>query len=163
MLYRNTNARDIDANCRVTLHDLHVRLKPVPSTDTLHGHFTRYAVIVCSGALERAFKCIIADYVTTGASNQLCGFIDKIVRQASTNPRLDEIKKLLGAFDSNWLSAYKLGISQLSQRNKDALMSIVENRNKVAHGGFITASFYDIAEYYYLARRVIGKLEDVLV
>lgn len=163
MLYRNRNARNIDEKCREVLRDLRFKLKLVPPTDTLHRHFTHYAVVVCSGALERAFKSIIADYVTIGANIQLCEFIDKKIRQSSCNPRLDEIKKLLGAFDDNWLVAYKGCLSQLSQRNRDALASIVENRNKVAHGGTITASFYDIAKYYYLARVVVGKLEDVLV
>ena len=163
MVYKNINARSIDKQCRVALHDLHVRLKGVSPTNTLHNHFVRYAVIVCSGALEKAFKCIIADYVTNGANAQLCEYIDRNVRQSSKNPRLDEIKKLLGEFDSDWLSAYKAIVSQVSQRSKDALKSIVDNRNIVAHGGAIGASFYDIARYYYSARIVVGKLEDVLV
>lgn len=163
MRFLNINAKRNDQDCRKVIHELHVKIKTLAPTDSLNHHFTKYAAIICSGALERSFKSIIADYVTKNATPQICEFIDRKIRRASTNPRLDAISAVLKEFDDNWNSQYKNLVARFSSRKTDALRSLVENRNAVAHGLPIAVSFFDIAHYYYNARDVIGALELVLI
>ena len=76
---------------------------------------------------------------------------------------LGSIKKTLKIFDDTWASQFGQLLGASPQRNLGALRSLVENRNQVAHGHQISATFNNVLEFYCLARNVVGLLERVLI
>lgn len=162
MTFQNPEANRNDRDCISTLHEMRTLLRNVSGTDPLHKHITRYVVIVCSGAIEREFKSIIADFVSVGCSAQVNNYFDLTVRQSPTNPYTENIKKLLKKFDDNWASQFGQLINVSPRRNIDALKSLVDNRNQVAHGHPISTTFNDVVKFYCRSRNVIGILEKIL-
>lgn len=163
MTFKNFEANRSDRDCLSTLREMRNLLRRVSGTDPLHRHITRYVVVVCSGAIEREYKSIIADFVSMGCSIQLNNYIDLAIRQSPTNPYSDSIKKTLKKFDETWASQYGQLLNASSPRNLSALKSLVEDRNQVAHGHQISTTFTDVLEFYCRARNVVGLLERVLI
>lgn len=162
MIFRNSEANRNDRECISTLHEMRSLLRRVSGTDPLHRHVTRYVVVVCSGAIECEFKSIVADFVSVRCSVQVNNYLDLNIRQAPTNPYSDNIKKLLKKFDDNWAAQFGQHIQVTPKQNIDALKSLVDNRNQVAHGHQISTTFNDVVKFYCRSRNVIGILEKVL-
>lgn len=162
MLYKNQNALQSDQACLKALHELRRWHRSTESWDSINRYINEYAVILCSGAMERSFKSIVADFVSEGCSSEVCQYLDESIRKCSVNPRIEEIKKILKKFNSSWKNAFGEEVKKLPPRCSESLKSLVEDRNHVAHGGTIASSFSDIVGYYCQARRVVSKLEDIL-
>ena len=161
-MYSNLSAANADRLCRQTLHVLHKAIKKIAATDPLVGHYTQYAIIVCSGALERSFKAIISDYVAKGAISPIANYIDKTIRRASSNPSVYAIRKVLDLFDMGWGKKFEDNVKMLPEKNRHALGSIVGHRNSIAHGNQVTISLGNVFIYYYRARVIIRELESIL-
>ena len=163
MLFKNGTAGAADTACLRSLHDLRTWTRSIKTLDPVHKYIVAYAIILCSGTLERAFKNIIADQVSVGCSPQVCKCIDRVIRQCSTNPRYEEIVKVLSMFDKVWSAAFKMRVQELPEHYRQSLESLVKNRNLVAHGGAVTSGFGEVVSYYYRARRVVAQIEKAIV
>lgn len=99
-------------------------------------YMKRYAVIRASGAIEVAFKQIIADRVDEDCKTQVKNFIKKKIRDSSVNPKLGQIQNMLTDFDIRWSKKFDELIS-LGDKPKysGALTILVNARNEFAHGG----------------------------
>ena len=161
-MYKNVYARNADRMCRQTLHTLHLAVKKLSPTDPLLQHYTQYAIVVCSGALERSFKSIISDYVSVGANLAIQNYINRSIRKASSNPSVSAIKRTLDFFEMGWGAAFESNVKSMPEKNRQALGSIVGDRNSIAHGNQVTVSFGNIIIYYYRARMIIRELELIL-
>jgi len=126
-------------------------------------YLTRYAVIKASGALEQAFKSIVADFCIT-SHMQLNNFIEKKVRKNSMNPSFDNMIRMLKDFDDNWVVTFKEGVNREADHKK--IKSHVESlsvaRNTFAHGGNPTTSI-DAVEAYYRAGMKLVSVFDFVV
>lgn len=161
MLFRNETAAAADAECVHALHELRLWSQSVKTFDPVHKHIVAYAVVKCSGTLERAFKSMIADRVSRGGSPQVCQCIDQVIRRCSSNPRYTEIVKLLGLVDNEWCNKFKKLVKALPEQDRQALESLVTNRNAVAHGGAVSSGFEDVVGYYCRARRLVSLIEKI--
>ena len=164
MRFINPIAKQSDEECLRTLRELRSWVRELSSVDKRLSYITRYAVITTSGALERSFKTIIADYVTHGEPAYIDEYITRTLRRSSMNPSVEAIVKTLVQFDSGWKDSFNRAINSLPHgaRDKDALTSLVEIRNKIAHGAPVIVSFNDVVQYYVHARNVVAQLEVVL-
>ena len=154
----------MDRDCISTMREIRGRMRKKPF-DAFNVHLIRYAVIICAGAVERAYKSIIADYVTQNASAENDRYVNTVVRNSKNNPRLQNINALLKQFNEKWNDDFNREIKVRASYNMDVqnLASLVEARNDVAHGKSVTCSLEDIIRYYLSARQLVSKLEVVLV
>lgn len=162
MRFKNKNADAADASCRKVLHELRTCVSGMKSVDPMVRHITNYAIVVSSGALERAAKDIIADYISETKSQSLLNYIDKTIRQNSMNPSIWAICKMLDKFDMGWGALFEKQTKKLPEATRRALGSIVSGRNSIAHGQPQTAAFANIVSYYCRSRLVIKEIENVL-
>jgi hypothetical protein len=72
------------------------------------------------------------------------------------NPKTNRILELAGAFDPGWRTSLEAAIED---EIRDALDTIVENKNRVAHGRDSQITFAGISAYYERATRVLDLLE----
>lgn len=133
-------------------------------TSPVVNYLIKYAVIRACGTIEQSYKTIIADYYEA-FSPQLVGFISKHVRESSTNPSYQNIKKQLYDFDSAKADSYKTNVSALANNARviQSLESLRTLRNDVAHGSNITISITNVGQYFTDSVILIKELDAIVV
>ena len=77
-----------------------------------------------------------------------------------TNAKASNVQELLGSFDPDW----KRDLEEfLVDEPKDAVDSIVDLRNTIAHGGSVGLTYNRIKKYYQQAQLVIDRVEKLCV
>lgn len=163
MFYSNPSAEAIDCECVRTLVAIKRQMQRDP-LNAINAHLIRYAVVVCTGAIEQSFKTIIADHVANGATPEVMHFIDLKVRENSCNPWKDKMAEMLKQFCDQWKSNFNTTLAGMMSYNQDvqALKSLVTARNQIAHGKSVSCTFLDVVSYYLSARRIVKPIEFAL-
>ncbi len=112
--------------------------------------------ILVSGFIETSTRSILVEYTRIHSSPNVTNYIERQLRRR-TNLNTNELLNLLGAFNSEWRT--KLD-SSVTDEMKDAIDSIVTNRNRIAHGENVGISFVRIRDYYQNAIAVIELIEE---
>lgn len=160
----NQNVDNAINDCLTEFNQLSVLVGSVGAFSQMSKYLTLYSLIKACGVLEYSYKTIVADY-HNGASPQIRNYLDKMIRNSSKNPSLDNISSMLKSFDPSWNSAFKAKLN--SHPNKDrikqSLSSLNDNRNNFAHGQPCSASFANIQDYFKDAVEIIKMLDSVVV
>lgn len=77
-----------------------------------------------------------------------------------TNLKYSKIQRLLETFSPDWKNEYSIKISDIQ---KDALDSIIANRNQIAHGQSVGITFVRVLNYYKEIKKVINTLKSIIV
>lgn len=121
----------------------------------LQAHWARYLCVLCSGFLEASVRAIYCDHVNACAAPHVARFAETRLRMFQT-PKMQRILELAGAFKHEWRIELE---DATSGALKDAVDSIVDNRNSIAHGRNVGISYAQIKDYYGRARKVVELLE----
>lgn len=149
-------------NCKLEMQNIRNLIDMVGAMSPICNFLTKYAAVRCCGALEQAFKCIIADYYEQ-FSDQLVNFISTHVRESSKNPSYANICSTLNAFDEDKCSDFKSMVANMNNARmiRESLESINRVRNYVAHGIPITMSFGEIIEHFESSLQIINCLDSI--
>lgn len=160
----NDVQQDLD-RCRTELDHVRTLVGGLGVTSNIVPYLTKYAVVRACGAIEMAFKSVIADYCEHRSKKQVKRFLARRVREGSANPSFDMICRLLHDFDEDWKTAFKTQVD--AEVNKThlltSLQSLVDARNDFAHGGDPSSSLADVITYFEHARRIIEIMDRVVV
>lgn len=127
------------------------------STDTdLQSHWARYLCILVSGFLETSVRIIYREYAKKKAIPQVANFVEGKLEDFQ-NPKMEKILQLTGLFSKEWENQLR---RQTEGELKDAVDSIANNRNQIAHGGSVGISYLQIKDYYERAIKVIELIEN---
>lgn len=110
----------------------------------LRSEWTKYLSIRIVGYLEQAIKTIFVEYVGSKAHPNI-GRYAKARLQDFKNPSTAGIENILRSFNPNWaddLNAFWDG------ERKDAVDSLLNTRNHIAHGMDFGTTFSNIVKYY---------------
>ena len=108
------------------------------STDTdLQSHWARYLCILVSGFLETSVRIIYREYARKKATPQVANFVEGKLEDFQ-NPKMEKILQLTGLFSKEWANELRL---ETEGELKDAVDSIANNRNQIAHGGSVGISY----------------------
>ena len=66
--------------------------------------------------------------------------------------------QLVGSFDQDWRTRLE---EFLKDGRKEAVDSVVELRNKIAHGDNVTVTFTRVFEYFKLVTEVVDEVEQI--
>lgn len=159
----NRTAETIIADCNCELERIGHLIEGFGSTSPVSGFLTKYVLMRVSGTLERAYKTIIADHYKA-FSTELEQFIDHNVHDANMNACYDNICKMLKAFDSTKIKAFKAAVHGMpSGDNYIVSFSELNNvRNNVLHGGTLIPSFSDLKKKYEHSLKIIEVLDAVM-
>lgn len=163
-MINNSNAQIAIEDCNAELSRITGIINGVGSTSPLSGYLTRYSLIRICGTLEICYKTIIADYYENLAP-QLGTYIGYHLRDASMNPKYENICKVIKRFDDAKQQRFKSAVEALTNADslKNAFEVLNRERNKVAHGDNSILSFNDMKSQFSEAIKIIEVLDSVMV
>ena len=110
----------------------------------IQSHWARYLCVVVSGFIESSVRNLYSSYGRRRASPQIARFVDSQLKFFQ-NPKTEKILELAHSFDSTWEAELR---AAAEGEPKDAIDSIVANRNNIAHGESVGITFVRIRSYY---------------
>ncbi len=133
------------------------RVAGIGSDVELQSDFARYLCVLVSGYLESAVAELVLEHARRSGSPSLQRFVERNTRRF-TNANTERLQNLLGSFDPDWRQTLE---SFLVDELKDAVNSIVDLRNSIAHGGSVGLTYQRIADYYARVQRVVDRIADL--
>jgi len=125
--------------------------------DELISHWARYMCVLVSGFLEAAVFEIYTEFARAKSQDFVVNYVQKQLTRFQ-NPKMEKILSLAGSFNGLWRDKLK---EATDGELKDAVDSIVNNRNNIAHGRNSDITYGRIKEYFKKAVKVIDMLEDL--
>lgn len=119
------------------------------------AHWARYLCILCSGFLEVAVREIYKQYALNGSNAYVANYVQGRLK-GFQNPNMEKILQVTRSFNPQWEDNLK---ALVDGELKDAVDSIVSNRNRIAHGDDVGITYATIKTYYDKAVKVVEALE----
>ncbi len=132
----------------------HMQLDP-----EVMSHWARYLCILTSGFIETSVRLILQNYVTEHAGKSVADFIQSRIEQL-TNLNDEKISQLLGAFDPRWRDLFQ---GKRSEKQKDAIDSVLANRHQIAHGRSVSLTLARMKQYYAEISNAIKIIDEECV
>ena len=117
----------------------------------------RYICVLSSGYLEVSLQDCIRSYVTKRADGSVARFATSFIKR-TRNPNQDQILQMVGRFGPSFKSRLEKTIDDVQ---KDAITSVVANRNLIVHGRLSSISFAQSRAYYQILGVFIRNLRFV--
>lgn len=137
------------------LDRLFAEVKKFNADDELASHLSKYLCILVSGYIESSVREIMYDYAKNKSHQNVANFVLSKLKRLG-NPKIDPILQLVGSFSVEWRKSVE---NEIDDELKDAVDSIVTNRNQIAHGVDIGITFGRINDYYEKTVKVIKIIE----
>jgi len=138
------------------LDHLFEKISAFPDDIELQSHWARYLCILVSGFLETSVKAIYSQYASEKAAPNVANYVTRRLERF-TNPNMEDILILTGMFNEEWRKQLE---STTEGELRDAVDSIVANRNQIAHGANVGISFVTIKNYYKSVVKVVNRIES---
>lgn len=122
----------------------------------IQSHWARYLCILVSGFIETSVSAIYSQYAKERSHVYVANYVSSRLERF-TNPKMEDILVLAGRFSEDWRDKLE---SITTDEQKDAVDSIVANRNRIAHGVNVSISYDRVRKYYQNILKVIQLLED---
>jgi len=142
---------------RQSLHQIEAVIKRAgaQSDDFLSAQVAQHVCVRLSGTLENAVRENIIRIVGPSSHPRALRYLSRRLSEFQ-NPRPGKIEELFEAFDKDWLS--KLQVFW-EPEIKDAVGSIVGQRNIIAHGGATDVSLGRVSGWFQHAKSFCSFLE----
>jgi len=129
--------------------------------DYVMSHIAKYLTVLCSGIYEDIVKDFLIEFTQKNTSNiQIKDFLFIQIKRGIRNPTFKNIKEFLNRFDKSWTRSLNKKISEI---HKEALNSIVNNKNLIAHGESSTITFPDLRENYTKSKEIFIELDKIIL
>ena len=128
--------------------------------DSMVKYLVSYSVIKSCGTIEIIYKDIIYNHLIQNANPEAISYFSKNIKDNSSNPKIDNICRLLKQLNMSWNNLFKNSIN--NSPDKDSLNSLVELRNQLAHGGSITASINDVIAYFNGSCNILNLIDSIV-
>ncbi len=123
----------------------------------LQSDFAKYLCVLVSGYIERAIAEIVQEHASRNGSPTLQKFVEsRTNRTVSAKPQ--KIIELLGSFSEEWRREIE---GFISEDQKEAINSIVENRHQIAHGHESQITYSTIHDYYKKSQNLIIRVQEL--
>jgi len=137
------------------LDELFAKISSLPEDPEMHSHWARYLCIRVSGFLEISVRSIYSQYAKDKAAPFVANYIEKQL-SSFQNPNIEKILNVVRSFNQTWANR----LEQIIEGEiKDAVISIVATRNKIAHGESVGITYIKMKAYYKCAVKLIELLE----
>jgi len=129
--------------------------------DYTKSHVAKYLTVLCSGIFEDIIKNFVIELThRANINNEIKDFVFKQIQRSLRNPDYDNLKSFLKKFNKDWVKRLSDGIEE---KNKDALTSIINNKNLIAHGESSTITFSIVREHYEDSKIIIEQLDSIIL
>ena len=132
-------------------------LDTIPSDTTVQAHWGRYMCVLAAGFLENALHEVYKDYIGEANSANVERYASWHINHIYTpsSPRFLETAK---RFSESWRTDLRAFIGLNGRR--EAIDTIMKNRNSIAHGGQSVISVSDVRKYLAKGVEVIDFIEN---
>lgn len=132
---------------------------PLPAADLeFQSDYAKYLCVLVSGFFENAIAALLLDYVERRSSPEVLSYVERQL-DYWTNPNIDKVIALLGAFDADWR---RKATDYLVDARKESVNSLVALRHKIAHGESVGATLYQVRTHYKIVVEVLDFLGDLI-
>lgn len=126
------------------------------SDEETKAHFSRYLCVLVSGFIENSMKYLICEYARSSASPKIVNYI-QAKADSMTNLNCEKVKQILCLFSKTWLELFE---DKIGESEKDALDSVIANRNSIVHGKSVGLTFARIKDYYEKVKAIIDYIDN---
>ena len=123
----------------------------------IRADFARYLCILVSGFLESVVSDIAMDYCRSRSAPTVMSFVESRLRRPM-NLNAEQLLRFVSAFNVDWRNQLE---DFITGERKEALDSVVANRNNIAHGESVNLTYARIRDYYRYICQVVDFLEDL--
>ena len=99
--------------------------------DFLQSQLVRYGCLLACAALEQGLIESLSGYASRVGDDRIKTFVEEILK-TGRNPTPNYINEIFCKFDSTW--GERITSYMEDQIGKEKILSIVSNRNRIAHG-----------------------------
>jgi len=139
------------------LDNLFKQISAFSGNTELQSQWARYLCVLVSGFLETAIRAIYGELARKRSSPYVANYV-KWELGSFQNPKMGKILELTRAFNPLW--ADELDTATEGEL-KDAVDSVVANRNQIAHGKDVGITYTRIKNYYEDTIRVVDLIEEM--
>jgi len=119
------------------------------------SHWARYLCVLVSGFLESSIRVLYSQYARTKAAPNVANYVEAQLKYFQ-NAKMERILELARSFSPQW----ELELRTSSEGEpKDAVDSIVANKNNIAHGEGVGVTVSRMKRYYESALAVVETIE----
>lgn len=120
------------------------------------SHWARYLCVLVSGFLESSIRTLYGQYARTKAAPNVANYVEGQLKYFQ-NPKMERILELARLFSPQWEAELR---TASEGEAKDAVDSIVANKNSIAHGESVGITVTRMKRYYESALRVVDTIES---
>jgi hypothetical protein len=153
-------------NGRLEVHRLRSRLDSafgrmatLPPDPEILADYSKYLCVLVSGFIEQSLFEIMLEYARRNGGAGLQRYVEGQMRRVA-NTKTQRILDVAGSFDPEFRSA--LEVFMVDER-KDAIDSVVDLRNNIAHGRPVGVTPVRIKNYYDRVTEVVDHMLDVCI
>lgn len=137
--------------------ELLTRAGKLEPDDVIRAHAAQHACVVVSGIVEKACARLLSAHATRTASPRVVRYAtSRLAQLQNLNP--PKIEELLKTFDPVWEEELK---AFWSGQIRDAIASVVNNRNQIAHGQQVGVSLVQVTQWAKDAKAFCDKLHAI--
>lgn len=127
--------------------------------DEIKSYLAKFLTVLICGIYEELIETIINEWVSKLNCLEVSSFISKKIKLSFQNPKYKKIKELLDVLSEKWGNDFKANINP---KSIDALESIVNQKNNIAHGEDSMITIIDIEKYYKDSLVIIETIEKII-
>ena len=125
----------------------------------MQGHWGRYLCVMAAGFLEYSLQTIYSDFAASASSPRVASFTSLRLRRLAS-PNSQRFVEVARSFDQNWGEQLEEYLGNGLGSRKDAIDSIIGNRNQIAHGGAVGISVHRVRDLLERSIPVLEFIED---
>lgn len=136
------------------------RMRELPDDDEIRSDWSRYLCVLTAGLLETALNRILGEYVASHSED------DRIIKRLNrkrdrhVTPGKNRIIQALGDFDEEW----RREMSEFLAGEYGAVVdSVMNNRNRIAHGGDVGLTPDTMKRQFDGVIRVIERIDSLVL
>src|SRR5216683_8051072 len=119
------------------------------------SHWARYLCVLVSGFLESSVRIVYGQYARTKAAPNVANYVEGQLKYFQ-NAKMEKILELAKIFSPEWEQELR---TASEGEAKDAVDSIIANRNRIAHGESVGVTVVVIKKYYESSLKVLETIE----
>ena len=126
-------------------------------SEELQSHWARYLCIIASGLVENAVRTSYMEFVKKTSSAEVSKYVSANFERMR-NPSAVELKNIAGQFNDNWKEELTKYLNE--DGRGDALSSLINQRNLIAHGRSSDITIRSLQEYFKKVQEIIVFVDD---
>lgn len=123
----------------------------------LLSHWARYFCVRTAGIIENGIAEIYSEFAKRTSARQVGSYAASRLKTIQ-NPNAEKITIVARSFDAHWASALEKYLEE--DGRKDAIDSVMNNRNQIAHGKDVGITIPRISEYLEKSEEVLEFIES---